>query len=706
MATTPDNRSITNNWMTIPETSPLTEKLTAERKNLSYQEYADYNQHPVPEESFYYNDKPYLVTLNGDIADIVEPLSVTGEEAISSLYTFTVMVKAQESLATIMSHIGSPLAVTVSVDKEKRVLHGIIDSIEQLRADNDFTARQNPQGTYYTETLYALTLQPQLNDLKKNRVYRVHAEKTALEVVTDILREHHVDYNDTHLSKAKNAGSYARVQYEQSDYDFIHQLLHSEEIFYCFEHSQNGHTMVFYDDVRQFTSLDTFGYNPVPFHKKPLSKLNQTQIQVPSSIKINGYHFENNEFLFAEGKPVKTTASVNKYASVYCQTDSMIDNKAQLESQLTLQTSQLTAQAVTNTITSYSPELSPGKFFKLDLSNKAAEIEQRYFISAAKFSIKQSDLARPLKQPGFLFSSILTIHQDGEPYYPPVMSAARKIHEHVSAIVVGPEEEALHADKYGRVQIRFLWQPEENDQFDTAKYCWARVNQFWSGRNMGAQFLPRVGSEVLVSFLGGNASFPVVIGCLFNGSCPPPFDLQEADQQSCSGIRSHNPVKGSATDGHKLCFQDKPEEEYVALHSQRDLRFSADNDKTITVKQNMSTTIEEGNHLLSVNTGNHELKVVKGHHQINVEKGDHTFVANTGNYKVEVKEGKVNVDARGEIEISSETNLTLKVANSKIVITPEEIVISAPKIAVNAQGELELSAKGIVKIHGAEINLN
>ncbi|WP_254555390.1 phage baseplate assembly protein V, partial [Salmonella enterica] len=75
--------------------------------------------------------------------------------------------------------------------------------------------------------------------------------------------------------------------------------------------------------------------------------------------------------------------------------------------------------------------------------------------------------------------------------------------------------------------------------------CWARVSQFWSGRDLGAQFLPRVGTEVLVSFLGGNPDCPVIIGCLFNGNYLAPFNLNNAETQSCSGIKSHNPVKGS-----------------------------------------------------------------------------------------------------------------------------------------------------------------
>ena len=87
-----------------------------------------------------------------------------------------------------------------------------------------------------------------------------------------------------------------------------------------------------------------------------------------------------------------------------------------------------------------------------------------------------------------------------------------------SAIVVGADGQTgangadeLYCDKLGRVRIRFHWQDEANAS------CWVRVAQRSAGGGMGAQFLPRIGQEVLVTFLENNIDRPLILGALYNG---------------------------------------------------------------------------------------------------------------------------------------------------------------------------------------------
>jgi type VI secretion system secreted protein VgrG len=58
-----------------------------------------------------------------------------------------------------------------------------------------------------------------------------------------------------------------------------------------------------------------------------------------------------------------------------------------------------------------------------------------------------------------------------------------------------------------------------------ADACWVRVAHGWAGANWGALFIPRVGMEVLVSFLDGDPDRPVVVGVvpysLKQGPLPP-----------------------------------------------------------------------------------------------------------------------------------------------------------------------------------------
>nr|WP_257575271.1 type VI secretion system tip protein VgrG [Vibrio parahaemolyticus] len=66
------------------------------------------------------------------------------------------------------------------------------------------------------------------------------------------------------------------------------------------------------------------------------------------------------------------------------------------------------------------------------------------------------------------------------------------------AVVVGPEGEEIHCDKYGRVRIQFPW--DRYSANDDSASCWIRVAQGLAGPQYGIMALPRVGDEVVVSF--------------------------------------------------------------------------------------------------------------------------------------------------------------------------------------------------------------
>jgi type VI secretion system secreted protein VgrG len=97
-----------------------------------------------------------------------------------------------------------------------------------------------------------------------------------------------------------------------------------------------------------------------------------------------------------------------------------------------------------------------------------------------------------------------------------------------TAIVVGLSE-PVHTDRDGRIKVQFHWQrgaqsalrldhpAGSNAPGDDASGTWVRVAQSWAGANWGAHFTPRLGQEVLVSFVEDDIDRPVVIGSAYNG---------------------------------------------------------------------------------------------------------------------------------------------------------------------------------------------
>jgi type VI secretion system secreted protein VgrG len=102
------------------------------------------------------------------------------------------------------------------------------------------------------------------------------------------------------------------------------------------------------------------------------------------------------------------------------------------------------------------------------------------------------------------------------------------------AVVVGPAGETIHCDEFGRVRVQFHW--DRYGKMDEFSSCWVPVNQAWAGEGLGSLNIPRVGQEVIVSFLAGNPEEPMIVGRVFTNLLRPPFPLPANKTQN--GFRS------------------------------------------------------------------------------------------------------------------------------------------------------------------------
>src|SRR5699024_9982739 len=95
------------------------------------------------------------------------------------------------------------------------------------------------------------------------------------------------------------------------------------------------------------------------------------------------------------------------------------------------------------------------------------------------------------------------------PYKPPCPPKPQ-VPGQQSAIVTGPAGEEIYCDEYGRVKVQFYW--DRAGQADEKTSTWLRVSQGWAGNGYGHFVLPRVGMEVLVSFINGDPDRPIITG--------------------------------------------------------------------------------------------------------------------------------------------------------------------------------------------------
>ncbi|MCA9701454.1 MAG: type VI secretion system tip protein VgrG, partial [Myxococcales bacterium] len=180
-----------------------------------------------------------------------------------------------------------------------------------------------------------------------------------------------------------------------------------------------------------------------------------------------------------------------------------------------------------------------------------------------------------------------------------------------TATVTGNDE--ICTDEFGRVQVQFHWDRKRSTT------CYVPMVQPWAGHGWGTQFLPRVGMEVVVSFIDGNPDRPVVVGSLYNGANQPPFTLP--GEKTRSGIRSNSVPGGGGW--NELAFEDTAGAEEIYLRAQRDFNQETLNDHIAHVGQHQRTTVDGEQH----NTvQGPQYETVRGEQVLRVQQDRQVFV--------------------------------------------------------------------------------
>jgi type VI secretion system secreted protein VgrG len=322
-----------------------------------------------------------------------------------------------------------------------------------------------------------------------------------------------------------------------------------------------------------------------------------------------------------------------------------------------------------------------------------------------------------------------------------------------------PPRDDIYTDELGRIKVQFHWDRHGRD--DENSSVWIRVTQQWAGPARGAQFVPRVGDEVLVAFLDGDTDRPVVLGSLYNGAHEAPFTLPASKTRS--GWRTHSTPGGQGF--NELSFEDAHGHEQVHLRAQRNLDVLVRNDSTRTVGANEHITVHNdqtirvtrdrtehvgqdlnattvrnrtvtigGEDTLAV-TGE-QMTAVHNHRTVTIDGDDsHTVKGsrrfNTGVDRIDSIGGayalsvgaeygqdmSVSVDGRltmhtGEITmIDATAGMIFHCGDSILAIFPDKILLSAPKIELAGaestvrlgDKDVRIKAEGLVGVEAVDV---
>jgi type VI secretion system secreted protein VgrG len=261
-----------------------------------------------------------------------------------------------------------------------------------------------------------------------------------------------------------------------------------------------------------------------------------------------------------------------------------------------------------------------------------------------------------------LFSCSFTAQASSDPFRPARITRKPTVAGPQTAMVTGAGDAGdIPTDKYGRVKVQFHW--DRDGKKDDKTSCWLRVATSWAGNGWGAISLPRKGQEVVVAFLEGDPDQPLIVGSVYNAEQLPPYELPA--NATVSTVKSRS-KKGAAAEFNEIRFEDKPGDEYVLLHAQKDrLEF---------VENTLRSQIDKDEHLVVKNdrfeeVGNDHHVTVKKDQKQKIDGELHQTVAKDmlfdGGAAWSLKAGKdITAEAGASISLKSATDMHLKIGTN------------------------------------------
>ncbi|NRR31419.1 type VI secretion system tip protein VgrG [Oxalobacteraceae bacterium] len=655
---------------------------------------------------------------------------MSGSEQLGRLSEFRVQMLSIRHDLKIADVLGKPLAVHVDLpDGSKRHFHGVV-------------TRFASTGWKGSLSSYEATVHPWLWLLTRSSNCRIFQDKSVLDIVKAVCGDEAYGGLVT-ISAAGLSGTYSAlpycVQYRETDFNFVCRLLEEAGIYFFFTHDASKHTMVLADSYGAHALIP--GYEKVEFsgengrrvvdQEAVYSWFAGGEIQA-SSYALNDFDFEKASASNSGGLKVTSTvaaAFAQQAFELYDYPGGYVvaaDGTALARGRMEGVHGQCEEIRSDGNVRG----LYPGGMFGLK-EHPRADQNREYLVTSAHYDAIQNDYSSGNEQPTDFQCSFRAIGKEHS-YRAPRSIAKPVVQGPQTAMVVGKAGEEIWTDKYGRVKLQFHWDREGKE--DEKSSCWVRVAQGWAGKGWGSMFIPRIGMEVVVSFLEGDPDRPLVTGCVYNSDAMPPYALPA--NQTRSTIKTDS-SKGSAG-FNELRFEDKKDSEEIYVQAEKDYNRVVKNndtlkvgfekadagDQTIAIKNDRS--LDVGHDMITV-VANDQSNTVK-HDQIEkitndqtLEVGNNQTVTITKDQKLDVGgnqtvaiTGDQKVTVSKTIVIEATTSIELKVGGSSIKIEPAKITVKSAEIMVQSDANTTVKAGAmmtvksgaVMTIEGALVKIN
>ena len=617
----------------------------------------------------------------------LQVLEFSGREAISQPYRFELELVSERPDIDLERLLQQPAFLAFTEDGTG--IHGQI-----------YRAAQGESGKRLTR--YQLVIVPKLAYLAHRTNQRIFQHLTAPQIIARMLEEHGILAGDGYrfdLGPVIYPERDYCVQYDETDLHFIQRLCEEEGIHYHFQHSEAGHTLVFGDDQTVFPKLASVAYQQDSglVADEPVIKRFGVRVETRTSrVTRRDYDFEKPRLTMEAAVRSDAQPDLEDYDYPGRFVDRERGKHLSLRALERHRHDFELAEGESD-----QPLLVSGHFLPFT-EHPRIDWNQLWLINEIYHEGKQPQvLEESITSSGLRRQPPLPLGEGwGEgafeqgyrnrftatpwavPFRPPIKHPKPRIFGSQSAVITGPAGEEIHCDEYGRVKVQFFW--DRDGQANDKTSCWLRVSSSWAGDRYGGIAIPRVGMEVLITFLEGDPDQPLVTGCLYHKENAVPYDLPANKTRSV-----FKSLSSPGGDGYnELRIEDRKGQEQIYIHAERDWDENIEHDQKIRVGHERHDTVE-ANSYSEFKAEEH--RTTHGDRRSEIKANDHLTVG--GNQHVKIGTGQF-IEAGNEIHLSSGlkvvleagSELTFKAAGSFIKLNASGITMAGPVIKINSGG--------------------
>ncbi|NVM75488.1 type VI secretion system secreted protein VgrG [Duganella sp. SG902] len=516
--------------------------------------------------------------------DILLPQRVVASDRLGRDYAYTVDCLAVRDDIELKTLIAQPVTLWVQqADQSYLPVHGYVHRMKRLGSDGQFTHCQ-------------LAFAPWLHFLKFRKDARIWQDQSADAILSEVFSGHPQAQGNFRfeLREAALPRSYC-TQYE-SDWHFAQRLMEEEGWFGYHEQKPDGsgHTLVITDNTDQ---LKPAPREQIHFHgagtEDELNKIvhwSADRSLASSQLTTRTYDYkapnetrQSNTIVQSSHGDLPGQLEVYEYTGAYTYA-----KQEQGDKQSRLRVEQWESAMKRFAAVSGVRCLPAGSWFTLEdhPAHIADPVEDRQFVVVAvEWAIENNlPLSNKVKEfPGSLAPQLaafkallgrdarapaenahtghcfnrLEVQRRKVPFRSPFEHPKPELHPQ-TAMVVGPGGEEIYTDHLNRVKVKFRW--DRQNPGDERASCWVRVSYPNAGQGWGGLSVPRIGQEVIVTFLDGDADRPVITGRLYNEDQAPQWHTDG----KLSGYKSKE-YQGSGF--NQLVLDDTTRQNRVHLYS-------------------------------------------------------------------------------------------------------------------------------------------